>query len=103
MDLIWLQSFGPSVGLVAVLFMLQARGHLVPKRIHDETRLDRDTYKQAAETAVQAASKMSGTVDQLVSITATVVSNSEKQLEQGRRILEILERLAPSSTDRSAA
>lgn len=103
LDLAWLQAFGPTVGLAAVLFVMQARGHLVPKRLHDEVRQDRDTYRQAAETALIAATKATGSVETLTKTVATVVSNSEKQLEQGQRILATLERLTPAPSDRSAA
>lgn len=88
LDLAWLQAFGPTVGLAALLFFLQARGHLVPKRLHDEVRLDRDTYKTAAETALLAAAKASSNVEALTGITAKMADNSEKQLELSRLILE---------------
>ena len=102
----WLQVFGPAAGMAALLFILQARGHLVPKRLHDEVRLDRDTYRKAAETAMQANTQITVNMEKLIDVTATVVNNSEKQLVQGDRILHLVERLvpaAPSPIDRSAA
>ena len=99
-DLTWFTSFGPAAGMAVILFVMQARGHLVPKRLHDEVRQDRDLYRQAAETALIAATKATGSVETLTSVVATAVSNSEKQLGQGQRILATLERLTHAPSDR---
>lgn len=95
----WLQAFGPSAGMVVILFILQARGHLVPKRLHDEVRLDRDVYRQAAETALQAATRSANSTDALTATTATLVKYSEEQLLLSRRILDKVS----DPADRSAA
>jgi hypothetical protein len=87
--------------MAVVLFLMQARGYLVPKRLHDEVRQDRDTYRQAAETALQAATKAANSTDVLTGTVATLVRNSEEQLALSRQILNEVSRSAP--TDRSAA
>jgi hypothetical protein len=97
----WLQAFGPAAGMVVILFVLQARGHLVPKRLHDEVRHDRDTYRLAAETALQAATKAANNTDTLAVTVATLVKNSEEQLGLSRQILSHVS--GPAPTDRSVA
>jgi len=97
----WLQAFGPAAGMAVVLFLLQARGHLVPKRLHDEVRADRDTYRLAAETALAAATKAANSTEQLTSTVNTLVQNSEEQLRLTRQILGQIS--GPAPTDRSAA
>jgi len=97
----WLQAFGPAAGMAVTLFFMQARGHLVPKRLHDEVRADRDTYRLAAETALAATTKAVNSTEALTGTVGVLVQNSEEQLRLSRQILGQVS--GPAPTDRSAA
>lgn len=100
-DLVWLQAFGPAVGLTVLLFVFQARGHLVPRRIYERALTDVDKSYESTRIALEASSQSSRAVETLTATVANLVRNSEEQLALQRRTIALLERMVP--TDRSAA
>lgn len=98
------ERFGPwgviggfIAGLVAIVLAgLRSllTGKLVPGKLHDEVRVDRDNYKTAAETALTATREMSANV-------ARMTVTMEKMADSQREMLALLRQVAPP--ERSAA
>ena len=82
----WIPQTG-AVGLLLATFWLMFTGKIIPWRIHNEVRQDRDTYRTAAETALAATAEMSGHVGKLVSAVEQLTAAQRETLDLVRRLV----------------
>ena len=68
------------VGTVIYGLRLLLVGKLVPGRLHDEVRKDRDAYRAAADTALAATREMSGNVARLTSAVEQLAATTREIL-----------------------
>jgi hypothetical protein len=86
----WIPQTG-AVGLLLVaLFWAVMSGRIVPRATHEEVRRDRDVYRAAAESALDASREMSSHVGRLVSAV-------EQLTAAQRESLDLLHRMVPAS------
>lgn len=68
-------------------------GKLVPGRIHDEVRVDRDAYRNAAETVLKASGEMSSNVERLTTAVGQLSAAVEQQAAMLRETLSLVRQL----------
>ena len=94
----WVPTSG-AIGLMLATFWLVYTGKLVPGRIHNEVRTDRDTYRAAAETALKASAEMSSQVSRLVGAVEQLTTTQHETLKLVRSLVPA----APLPPERTAA
>lgn len=92
---------GSPYALLALVVVALILGWLIPRSTHREARADRDAYKTAALTALQASEKMGDNVERLTTAVGQLSAVAEQQIALQRETLALVQRLVPP--DRSAA
>jgi hypothetical protein len=74
----WLDALpitGLSIGtLLTLVFLMVMRGDLVPRRTHEETRADRDTWRKAWEASEEARRVQAAQLSDLMELAKTTDS-----------------------------
>ena len=93
MDLAVIALQGGPWGLVGLFVLSVMRGWLVPGRIHDEVRADRDAYKKAAETSLKASTETAGQLRRMTSAVGQLATAVEQQSATTRETLALVRAL----------
>lgn len=77
-----------AAGMGIVLVRMLMRGTLVPRSTHQEMRVERDTWRDAALTALATSSK-----------TADVLTDARQAMRASTALIQALPEVAPDEDD----
>lgn len=88
----WVPQAG-ATGLLLMSVWLVLTGRIVPRSTHDEVRVDRDAYRDAAQAAIKANTEAAGHVGRLTSAV-------EQLTAAQRETLALLQKVVPPVVER---
>lgn len=78
----WLAELGgigniTASGVIILAVILIMRGDLIPRKVHEEVKQERDKWRETAQLAWQSTDRQSDQIDDLIKAQETVVALAE--------------------------